>query len=134
MYGTISPYYLKEILPVKYIKQFLIILLFTFLGEALAYLLPFPIPAAIYGLVLLFTALCTGLLKPEHIEETARFLLQIMSVLFVAPTVNILASWGLIAPKLLPIAAIVTVSTVVVFAVSGLVTRAFMKKGGEDHD
>jgi holin-like protein len=134
MYGTISPYYLKEILPVKYIKQFLIILLFTFLGEALAYLLPFPIPAAIYGLVLLFTALCIGLLKPEHIDQTARFLLQIMSVLFVAPTVNILASWGLIAPKLLPIAAIVTVSTVVVFAVSGLVARAFMKKGGEDHD
>ena len=57
MYGTIFPYYLKEILPVKYIKQFLIILLFTFLGEALAYLLPFPIPAAIYGLVLLFAAL-----------------------------------------------------------------------------
>lgn len=117
----------------KYIKQFLIILLFTFLGEALAYVLPLPIPAAIYGLVLLFLALCTGLLKPEHIEETARFLLQIMSVLFVAPTVNILASWGLIAPKLVPIAVIVTVSTIVVFSVSGLVTQAFLKKGGDRH-
>ena len=117
----------------KYIKQFLIILLFTFLGEALAWLLPLPIPAAIYGLVLLFLALCTGLLKPEHIEETARFLLQIMSVLFVAPTVNILSSWGLIAPKLVPIAVIVTISTIVVFTVSGLVTQAFLKKGGDRH-
>ena len=118
----------------KYIKQLLIILLFTLLGELLAYVLPLPIPAAIYGLVLMFLALSTGLLKPGHIEQTARFLLQIMSILFVAPTVNILASWGLIAPKLIPIAVIVTVSTVIVFAVSGLVTRAFMKKGGEDHD
>lgn len=117
----------------KYIKQFLIILLFTLLGEALAWLLPLPIPAAIYGLVLLFLALCTGLLKPEHIEETARFLLQIMSVLFVAPTVNILANWGLIAPKLVPIAVIVTVSTILVFIVSGLVTQAFLKKGGDRH-
>lgn len=118
----------------KYIKQFLIILLFTLLGEALAYVLPLPIPAAIYGLVLLFLALCTGLLKPEHIEETARFLLQIMSILFVAPTVGILAQWGLIAPNLVPILVITIVSTVVVFAVSGLVTRALLKKGGKDND
>ena len=114
--------------------NFLIILLFTFLGEALAYLLPFPIPAAIYGLVLLFTALCIGLLKPEHIDQTARFLLQIMSILFVAPTVGILANWGLIAPNLVPIAVIVVVSTVVVFSVSGLVTQWLLKKGGEDRD
>ena len=117
----------------KYIKQFLIILLFTLLGEALARLLPLPIPAAIYGLVLLFLALCTGLLKPEHIEETVRFLLQIMSILFVAPTVGILAQWGLIAPNLVPILVITIVSTVVVFAVSGLVTRALLKKGGKDN-
>ena len=118
----------------KYIKQLLIILAFTLLGEALAYLLPLPIPAAIYGLVLLLVALCTGLLKPHQIDETARFLLQIMSVLFVAPTVGILAHWGLIAPKLVPILVIMVVSTVVVFAVSGLVTKLLLKKGGEDHD
>ena len=118
----------------KHIKQLLIILAFTLLGEALTYLLPLPIPAAIYGLVLMFISLCTGLLKPHHIDETARFLLQVMSILFVAPTVNILANWGLIAPKLVPIAVIVVVSTVVVFSVSGLVTQALLKKGGEDRD
>ena len=117
----------------KYIKQLLIILLFTFLGEALAALLPLPIPAAIYGLVLLFLALCTGLLKPYHIDETARFLIRIMSVLFVAPTVGILAHWGLIAPNLVPIVVIMVVSTVVVFAVSGLVTKLLLRKGGDNH-
>ena len=118
----------------KHIKQLLIILAFTLLGEALTYLLPLPIPAAIYGLVLMFIALCTGLLKPHHIDETARFLLQIMSILFVAPTVNILANWGLIAPKLVPIIVIVAVSTVLVFSVSGLVTQALLKKGGAGND
>ena len=117
----------------KYIKQLLIILLFTFLGEALAALLPLPIPAAIYGLVLLLLALCTGLLKPHQINETARFLIQIMSGLFVAPTVGILAHWGLIAPNLVPIVVIMVVSTVVVFAVSGLVTKLLLRKGGDDH-
>lgn len=119
----------------KYIKQLLIILAFTTLGELLAYLLPLPIPAAIYGLISLFLALCTGLLKPEHIDETARFLIHTMSVLFISPTVGILSHWGIIAPKLVPIVTIVLVSTVLVFAVSGLVTKALLsKKGGEDCD
>ena len=41
----------------KYIRQFLIILFISFLGEVLKYLLPLPIPASIYGLALMFTAL-----------------------------------------------------------------------------
>ena len=121
--------------PVKYIKQLLIILSFTALGELLANLLPLPVPAAIYGLILLFLALCTGFLKPEKIAETARFLISTMSILFVAPTVSILSYWGIIAPNLMPIIVIVLVSTVLVFAVSGLVTGALLrKKGGEGHD
>ena len=116
----------------KYIQQLLVILLFTALGELLACVLPFPVPAAIYGLVLLFLALCTGLLKPEAIAETAHFLIGAMSILFVAPTVSILSYWGVIAPNLVPIIVTVLVSTVLVFAVSGLVTKALLKKGGED--
>ena len=38
----------------KYLSQFLIILGFTFLGEALQRIVPLSIPASIYGLVLLF--------------------------------------------------------------------------------
>ena len=41
----------------KYLSQFLIILGFTFLGEALQRIIPLPIPASIYGLTLLFAAL-----------------------------------------------------------------------------
>lgn len=114
----------------KYLKQLLIILVFSLLGELLQAVIPLPIPAAIYGLVLLLTALCTGLLKPGKIAQTANFLIAIMPLLFVAPAVKILAYWGIISPNLVPICVITVVSTVVVFAVSGLVTKALMKKGG----
>lgn len=117
----------------QYIKQILIILAFTALGELLAYLIPLPIPAAIYGLVLLLITLCTGLLKPEKIAQTARFLLSIMPFLFVAPAVNILEYWGIIQGNLAAIAVIVVVSTLLVFSVSGLVAKLFLK-GGDDHD
>ena len=54
----------------KYIKQFILILAISFVGELLKYLLPLPVPASIYGMVLMFAALLTGLIKLEHVRET----------------------------------------------------------------
>ena len=118
----------------KYLKQLLIILVFTGLGELLAHLIPLPIPAAIYGLVLLLIALCTGLLKPAHIDHTARFLTGLLPLLFVAPTVRLLSYWGVIAPALIPICVIVTVSTMLVFWVAGWITSLFLRKEDTKND
>lgn len=115
----------------KYIKQLLIIGLFSLAGEALAELIPLPVPAAIYGLILMLIALCTGCLKAEAIADTARFSIAIMPILFVAPAVNILQNWGLIAPNLVPICVITVISTFIVFIASGVVTQLLLKKGGE---
>ena len=114
----------------KYIKQLLWILLFSAIGELLQAVIPLPIPAAIYGLVLLLTALCTGLLKAEHIADAARFLIAIMPLLFVAPAVSILGAWDMIAPNVVAIVVIISLSTVIVFAAAGLVTK-LLQKGGE---
>lgn len=116
----------------KYIKQLLIILTFTLAGEVLARVIPLPIPAAIYGFVLLFVALCTGALKKEHIDETAKLLISCLGLLFVAPAVNILAYLDVIKPALVPICVIVVSSTFLVFIVAGLVTQALRRKGDKD--
>ena len=112
----------------KYITQLLYILLSTGLGELLEYLIPLPIPAAIYGLVLLLIALCTGILKAEKISDVARFLINIMPLFFVAPGVNILRYWGIIRSEVVAICVVTVVSTLVVFAVSGLITQLLLKK------
>lgn len=112
----------------KFIKQILIILLFTMLGELLAAVIPFPIPAAIYGIVLMLIALGTGILTPEKVKDVSSFLIGIMPLLFVAPAVRILEYWGIIGPNLAAIAIISVVSTYLVFAVSGLVTQWVIKK------
>lgn len=116
----------------KHLYQFLIIIGFSFLGEFLNHLIPLPIPAAVYGLVLLFLALQLKLVKLSQIQPCGNWLISIMGILFVAPTVNLLSSWEQIAPHLLPIATIMVVTTVLVFAVSGLVTRLFTKKEESD--
>ena len=58
----------------KYLSQFLIILGFTLAGEALQRIIPLPIPASVWGIALLFTALCLKLIKVEQVKETAAFL------------------------------------------------------------
>ena len=118
----------------KYLSQFLVILGFTFLGEALQRILPLPIPASVYGLALLFAALCLGLVKPEQVKEAGGFLTSILPILFVAPTVGITEHWGLIRANILPIALLLLGSTVLTFGIAGKVTEAFRKKGGEGHD
>ena len=116
----------------KYIKQVLIILGFCAVGEVLEKVIPFPCPAAIYGFVLLFLALCTGILKKEDIAETARFLISLMGLLFVPPAVNLLAYLDIIAPALVPICVIILSSTFVVFVVAGLVTQVLRRKGEQN--
>lgn len=112
----------------KYIPQFLYILSFSFIGEVLQAVLPLPIPAAIYGLVLLLIALATGLLKTSQVEDAANWLISIMPILYVPICVKILEYWGVISKNAAAIITIIVASTFVVFTVSGLVTQWLMKR------
>ncbi len=116
----------------RYLKQFTIILLISFLGEVLHYIIPLLIPASIYGLVLLLLALCTGVVKLSSVRETGKFLVDIMPVMFIPAAVGLLESWGILKPVWLPVAVITVVSTVVVMAVSGLVSQLVMRGEKEE--
>lgn len=113
----------------KYIKQFFIILLLSFLGELLKYLIPLPIPASIYGMVLLFLALELKIIRVSDVKETSSFLIEIMPVMFVPAGVGLLESWDALAPIWIQVVIITIVSTVIVMAVSGLVTQWMLRKG-----
>ena len=115
----------------KYLSQFCIILGFTLAGEALQRLLPLPIPASVWGLALLFAALCLGIVKLEQVKDAATFLISIMSLLFVSPAVGIVENWPLIQPRLLPIFLLLAGSTCLVFGISGRLTQRLLKKGGD---
>ena len=78
----------------KYLNQFMIIMGFSLLGEALQRLIPMPIPASVYGIIVLFAALCLGLVKLEQIKETAGFLSSILPVLFVSGEADPVGDFG----------------------------------------
>ena len=60
----------------EYLKQFIVILCFSLAGEGLHAVIPLPIPASIYGIILLFAALMTGVVKLRQVEKTAGFLIE----------------------------------------------------------
>ena len=45
--------------------------------------LPLPVPASVYGLVLLLAALTAGIVKLEQVKETGTYLTGIFPLLFV---------------------------------------------------
>lgn len=113
----------------RFLRQTGIILLVSFIGEALNTLLPFPVPASVYGLALMLAALCSGLLKEDQVREASDFFIEIMPVLFIPAGVGLLNSWGALKPVLAPVAAITVITTVLVMVVTGRVTQAVMRKG-----
>lgn len=118
----------------KYLSQFCIIMGFTFVGEALQRFLPLPIPGSVYSLVLLFAALCAGIVKLEQVKEVGNFLTSILPILFVAPAVGIVEYWDLISGNLLAILLILIGTTVLTFGISGGVVQWLTKKGDGDHE
>lgn len=121
----------------KVIKEFGIILLVSFVGELLHLLLPLPVPASIYGLILLFTCLMTGWIKLEQLGSTWRFLIEIMPLMFIPAGVGLLDAWGVLQPIVVPVGIITLVSTVIVMGVSGRVTQAIQRmedKRGDKHE
>lgn len=116
----------------KHLKQFLIILLISFIGELLKIFIPLPIPASIYGMVIMLLLLGFKILKPEHIKDTAIFLLEIMPVMFIPAAVGLIDSWGILKPIILSITIITIISTILVMGISAKATEIIIKKGKDD--
>ena len=114
----------------KFLRQFMIILLLSFLGEVLKMFIPLPIPASVYGLVLMLLCLVTGILKTSQVKEAAFFLIEIMPVMFIPAAAGLIDSWKVLEPLLLPILVITVVITIFVMVVTGKIAQMIAQKRG----
>lgn len=111
----------------KYIKQFGVILSISFLGELLKSMIPLPIPASIYGLVLLLAALQMRILSLDHVKDTAKFLIEIMPIMFIPAAVELMDTWSVLKSIFVPVIVITLVSTVVVMVAAGRTTQSMIR-------
>ena len=118
----------------KYLSQFLRITAFTLAGELFQRVIPLPVPASVYGLTLLFAALCLGVVKLEQVKDAGGFLVSILPILFVSPAVGSLENWGLIQGVVIPLLLLIALSTIVTFGIAGRVTQVLNERGKQDED
>ena len=121
----------------KYVKQFLIILMISLIGEFLKYLLPIPIPASIYGMMILFVGLMTGWIPLETVREAGKFMIEIMPVMFIPAGVGLINAWSTLKPVLAPVCLITVVTVVTVMAVTGRLSQWIIRKdktGNAEHE
>lgn len=111
----------------KYIKQFLVIIAISLVGELLHYLLPLPVPASIYGMVIMFAGLMTGLIKLDAVKDAGKFMIEIMPVMFIPAGVGLMASWGVLKPMIIPVSIITVVTVVTVMAASGRISQTIIR-------
>ena len=117
----------------KYAFQFARIMGFCLAGELLRYVLPLPVPAGIYGLVLLFAALLTGIVKLEQVKQAADLLTGIFPLLFVPVMAGVMEIWDLIAINWIPIAIAAVPVTWIVMAAAGKAAQKIID-GGKRHE
>ena len=120
----------------KYIFQFARILAFCFLGEILHVVLPLPVPASVYGLVLLLAALNFKLVKLDDVKEVGTYLTGIFPLLFVPAAAGVMELWAEMGEMLLPILIAIIPVTVLVMVSAGKTTQALTgrKKKEADND
>ena len=118
----------------KYVIQFLIIAAFAFIGELLHWFIPLPIPASIYGIVLLFIALELKWVKVSDIREVSSLLIAVMPIMFIPAAAGLMESWGAVKSSVWEYALITIVSTFVVMGVSGAVTQFVIWRGKKKNE
>lgn len=111
----------------KFLRQFGIILAVTCAGEVFKYFIPLPIPGSIYGLILMFVLLLTGVIKVDHVRETGEFLIEIMPLMFIPAGVGLMTSWEEIQSFLVPLIVITFLTTFIVMFVTGKVTDFLLR-------
>ena len=115
----------------KYVRQFWIILLISAMGEALHVLIPLPVPASVYGLVIMLIALGTHIIRLEQVKEAAEFLIEIMPVMFIPAAVGLVDSWNLIKSHIAAYIIVTVLSTFIVMGAAGAVTQFVIRKNKE---
>ena len=118
----------------KYVKQFLLILFISFIGEIFNKLIPLPIPASIYGMMILFFGLLLGIIKLENVKEVGSFLIEIMPIMFIPAGVGLMTSWVTLKKILIPVLIITALTNVTVMLATGHISQMIIRKAGNDNN
>ena len=112
----------------KYLLQFGIIMAVSFAGELFHDFLPLPVPASIYGILILFSLLRFKILHVAQIKETAMFLISIMAFLFLPAAVGLVVAWPVMKSAILQYSAANVLSLIACMAGTGFAAQFLLSR------
>ncbi|SPP28255.1 antiholin-like murein hydrolase modulator LrgA [Brochothrix thermosphacta] len=118
---------------VPFLQQAFIFAIVMLVANIIKGFLPMPMPASAIGLILLFIALSTKIVKVEQVEGLGNKLISIISFLFVPAAISVINSLGILSTSGLQIMLIIIVATVILLAITGWSTQVFLKKRAKTH-
>lgn len=114
----------------KYIVQFMYIILFYFLGIVIKQTLNTIVPASVIGMILLFLALLLNIIKIQDIDKTAEFLLSNLALLFIPAGVGLITKFHLIKHDFINLIVVIIVTTFISQVTSILILKLIKKEKG----
>lgn len=95
----------------KHLRQLAILFAFCVAGDLLSLMCAGKLPGNVLGMSLLFLLLACGAVRLNQVERAADFFLQNMAFFFLPACIGILDVYPQIKARLLPIAAVIILST-----------------------
>lgn len=108
--------------------QVLTIAAVLYVSKIIESFVPFPMPASVIGLVLLFILLCTGVVKLGQVESVGTALTNNIGFLFVPAGVSVINSLPLLSQHPILIILLIIISTLLLLICVGYVSQLFVTK------
>ena len=96
------------------------------IGQTISALLPIAVPGSVLSMIVLFAILVLRIVKVDHIRLKADFLLKNMAFFFIPAGVGIIADFSKIQDSILPLLAVIVLTTFITFAVTAVTVCSVM--------
>ena len=105
--------------PYSFLSQAFIFAVIMLLANGIVYISPVPLPASVVGMVLLFIALCTKIVKLDQVDALGDSLSKVIAFLFVPSGISLINSLDIMAKHGLEIIFVILVATIALLAATG---------------
>ena len=108
--------------------QVLTIVAVLFVSKIIESFMPIPMPASVIGLVLLFIALCTGIVKLGQVETVGTVLTNNIGFLFVPAGISVINSLPILKQSPILIILLIIISTLLLLICTGFASQLLVTK------
>lgn len=118
----------------KILGQLTLLALIYLLGNQVARLAHLPVPGNVVGIILLYLLLNLGVVRLEHVQEAADFLLRHLVFFFIPVAVDLMNWGGVFYRYGLALALAIVLSTALTFLATGAIAQWLEKDGASCTD